>query len=87
MIDLSIPPQRNFRIAHTAPKGLTTAEVVGSVNADAVRAASAALPDETGKSSTAGHYKILQKAFATATRLDVAVRNASPGDRKDGIYP
>jgi hypothetical protein len=48
MIDVSIPPKRNFRIAHTAPADLIAAEVDYGRNEGAVGAASAAILIETG---------------------------------------
>jgi len=35
MIDISIPPKRNFRVAHTAPTGLIAAEVDYGANENA----------------------------------------------------
>jgi hypothetical protein len=66
MIDVSIPPKRNFRIAHAAPTGLIAAEVDCGMNEGAVRAASAAILIETSNESRAGHGNVLQKRSTTA---------------------
>ena len=66
VIDVSIPPRRNCRIAHTAPTGLIAAEVDCGMSDDAARAASAAIPIETGNESRAGHSNFLQKRSTTA---------------------
>jgi hypothetical protein len=48
MIDVSIPPKRNFRIAHTAPTDLIAAEVDYGGNEGGVGAPSVAILIETG---------------------------------------
>jgi len=88
MIDVSIPPKRNFRTSHTAPTGLIAAEVDCGMNEGAARAASSAILIETGNESRAGHSNLLQKGIHDGCIGSTSWFGILPhSDRKDGIYP
>ena len=85
-VDVSVPPQRSFRGAHTSPPVLA-ARTDGRKSGRAVRTASTTILGKAGYSSRAGHSNGLQESTTAVLIGWTSWFIMYLPNRKEGIHP